>query len=52
MALSLGVLTVLLKEGVSEEEVGLAELKNVAARVLGERDADLYMCYRVRLGVT
>jgi hypothetical protein len=36
---------------VSEEDVGLAELRNVAGRVLGERDADLYLGYRVRLGV-
>jgi SAM-dependent methyltransferase len=51
MALSLGPLTVLLRQGVSEEDVGLAELRNVAGRVLGERDADLYLGYRVRLGV-
>jgi SAM-dependent methyltransferase len=51
MALSLGPLTVLLQQGVSEEEVGLAELRNVAGRVLGERDVDLYLGYRVRLGV-
>jgi len=51
MALSLGPLTMLLQQGVSEEDVGLAALRNVAGRVLGERDADLYLGYRVRLGV-
>jgi SAM-dependent methyltransferase len=51
MALSLGPLTVMLKEGVSEEEVGLAALREVAARVLGDREVEMFLCYRVRLGV-
>jgi SAM-dependent methyltransferase len=51
MALSLGPMTVLLKEGVSEEELGLARLREVAARALGEREVELFLCYRVRLGV-
>jgi len=33
-------LTVMLKEGVSEEEVGLAALREVAARVLGDREGE------------
>lgn len=51
MALSLGPLTVLLQEGVSEEEVGLAAVREASARALGEREVDLYLGYRVRLGV-
>jgi len=51
MALSLGPLTVMLKEGVSEEEVGLAALREAAHRALGEREVGLFLCYRVRLGV-
>jgi SAM-dependent methyltransferase len=51
MALSLGPLTVLLNEGVSEEDVGLAALREAADRALGEREVELFLCYRVRLGV-
>ena len=51
MALSLGPLTVMLKEGVSEEEVGLAALREAAHRALGEREVGLFLCYRVRFGV-
>ena len=51
MALSLGPLTVMLKDGVSEEEVGLAALREAADRALGEREVELFLCYRVRLGV-
>ena len=50
-ALSLGPLVVLLNEGVSEEEVGLANLREVAARVLGDRTVTWYFCYRARLAV-
>jgi ubiquinone/menaquinone biosynthesis C-methylase UbiE len=51
MAHSLGPLTVLLNEGVSEEEIGLAALREAAARALGNDEVDLYLGYRVRLGV-
>ena len=51
MALSLGPLTVLLNEGVTEEEVGLAGLREVADRALGNREVDVFLGYRVRLGV-
>lgn len=51
MALSLGPLTVLLNDGVSEEEVGLAGLREVASRALGDREVELLLGYRVRLGV-
>lgn len=51
MALSLGPLTVLLQEGMTEEEVGLAALREVSARALGDREAEMFLCYRVRIGV-
>lgn len=51
MALSLGPLTVMLKDGVSEEEIGLAALREAAATALGDREVDMFLSYRVRLGV-
>ena len=51
MAFSLGPLTVALENGVSEDELGLTQLRAVAARALGEGDSEWFMCYRVRLGV-
>jgi SAM-dependent methyltransferase len=51
MALSLGPLTVMLDTGTTEEEIGLAALRETAHRVLGEREVDIYLGYRVRLGV-
>jgi len=51
MALSLGPLTVLLNEGVSEEEIGLADLRAAVDRALGDRELEIFLGYRVRLGV-
>ena len=51
MALSLGPMTVMLKEGVSEEELGLAALREAAERTLGAREAEIFLGYRIRLGV-
>jgi SAM-dependent methyltransferase len=51
MALSLGPLTVLHQEGMTEEETGLAALREAAERALGDREVELYLGYRVRLGV-
>jgi ubiquinone/menaquinone biosynthesis C-methylase UbiE len=51
MALSLGPLTVTLQNGTTEEELGLAALRETAERVLGDRDVDIYLGYRIRLGV-
>jgi len=51
MALSLGPLTVLLKDGKSEDELGLKALRETAHRVLGDGEVDIYLGYRVRLGV-
>jgi SAM-dependent methyltransferase len=51
MALSLGPLTVMLEGGTTEEEIGLEALRETANRVLGDREVDIYLGYRVRLGV-
>jgi SAM-dependent methyltransferase len=51
MALSLGPLTVALENGTTEEELGVAALREKAQRVLGDREVDIYLGYRIRLGV-
>jgi SAM-dependent methyltransferase len=51
MAFSLGPLTVLLGNGQSEEELGLAALREAAERALGNRTVDIVVGYRIRLGV-
>ena len=51
MALSLGPLTVLLNDGLSDEEVGLTALRDAANRALGDREAEIFVGYRIRLGV-
>lgn len=51
LALSLGPVGRLLDEGLSEEEIGLAGLREAADRVLGDRAASWTLSYRVRLGV-
>ena len=51
MALSLGPLSVMLNEGVSEDELGLAQLREAAAAALGDREVEMFLGYRVRLGV-
>jgi len=51
MAFSLGPLTVLLGNGQSEEELGLAALREAAERALDDRTVDIFVGYRIRLGV-
>jgi SAM-dependent methyltransferase len=51
MALSLGPLAVLLEDGKSEEELGLARLRETAARAFGDREVEFLLGYRIRLGV-
>jgi SAM-dependent methyltransferase len=51
MAFSLGPLNVLLEGGMTEEELGLARLREVAVKALGESETDWFLCYRIRLGV-
>jgi ubiquinone/menaquinone biosynthesis C-methylase UbiE len=50
MALSLGPLTVLLDDA-SEEEIGLEQLREVSEKALGDREVEMFLCYRARLGV-
>lgn len=51
LAFSLGPLNVLLEGGMTEDELGLAQLREVAAKALGDREVGWFMCYRARLGV-
>ena len=51
LALSLGPVGRLLDEGLSEEQIGLAGLREAAKRVLGDREVTWALSYRVRLGV-
>jgi SAM-dependent methyltransferase len=51
LALSLGPVGRLLDEGLTEEEIGLAGLRDAADRVLGDRKVTWTLSYRVRFGV-
>jgi SAM-dependent methyltransferase len=51
LALSLGPVGRLLDEGLTEEEIGLAGLREAAERVLGGREVTWTLSYRVRLAV-
>jgi SAM-dependent methyltransferase len=51
LALSLGPVGRLLDEGLTEEEIGLAGLREAAERVVGEHEVSWTLGYRVRLGV-
>jgi ubiquinone/menaquinone biosynthesis C-methylase UbiE len=51
IALSQGGLAGLLKRGMSEETIGVTELRTVARRTLGDRTVPWYWSYRVRLGM-
>lgn len=51
IALSLGPVGRLLEEGLTEEDIGLAGLREAADRVLGDREVTWTLGYRVRFGV-
>jgi SAM-dependent methyltransferase len=51
LAFSLGPLNVLLEGGMTEDEVGLTQLREVAAKALGEPETNWFLCYRARLGI-
>jgi SAM-dependent methyltransferase len=51
MAMSLGPMVVLLQEGTSEEEIGLTALREAAVKALGEDEVEIFLGYRVRLGI-
>jgi ubiquinone/menaquinone biosynthesis C-methylase UbiE len=51
LAQSQGNVIPLLKKGLSESEIGLSEIREVAMETLGESNAPWYFSYRVRLGI-
>jgi len=51
LALSLGPVGRLLDEGLSEQEIGLAGLREATERVVGDREVTWTLSYRVRVGV-
>ena len=51
LARSFGGVASLLKHGLSEEEVGLTELRQAAHKWLGDKGKPWYFSYRVRVGV-
>jgi SAM-dependent methyltransferase len=51
LELSQGGVATLRKNGVSEEEIGIAGLRETAQRVLGDAIVPWYFSYRVRMGV-
>jgi len=51
LELSQGGVATLLKNGVSEDEIGITALRETARRLLGDAVVPWYFSYRVRLGV-
>lgn len=51
LELSQGAVWMLLKNGVSEEEIGITALRATVQGLLGDAIVPWYFCYRVRLGV-
>ena len=51
LALSQGSVQSLLKCGLSEDQIGLRELRRTAKRALGDKPMPWYFSYRVRVGV-
>ena len=49
--LSQGGVATLLKNGVSEQEIGITALRETAQRLLGDAIVPMHFSYRVRLGV-
>ena len=48
---SQGTVASLLKHGVSEEEIGISDLRQVAERILGDRKVSWFWSYRIRIGI-
>jgi hypothetical protein len=51
LELSQGGVATLLKNGVSEDEIGIAALREAARRLLGDAIVPWYFSYRMRVGV-
>lgn len=48
---SQGTVASLVKHGLSEEEIGISDLTQVADRILGDRTLSWFWSYRIRIGV-
>jgi len=51
LAESQGTVASLLKHGLSEDEIGISDLREVARRILGDRTVAWFWSYRVRVGI-
>jgi hypothetical protein len=51
LELSQGGVATMLKNGMSEEEIGVTALRETAQRLFGDAIVPWYFSYRVRLGV-
>ena len=51
LAMSQGTVASLLKHGLSEDEIGISDLRQVAERILGDRMVSWFWSYRIRLGL-
>jgi SAM-dependent methyltransferase len=51
IALSQGSVAALLKHGLSEAEIGLADLRTECVQALGDREIPFYFSYRLRVGI-
>ena len=48
---SQGTVASLLKHGLSEEEIGISDLRRTAERILGDRTLSWFWSYRIQIGV-
>ena len=51
LAMSQGTVASLLKHGLSEDEIGISDLRQVAERILGDRVVAWFWSYRIRVGL-
>ena len=51
LALSQGSVEAILKHGLTEEQIGLTELRRICQRVVGNRQVRWFFSYRVRVGL-
>ena len=51
LAMSMSLIPAMLKLGLSEEEIGLAQFREAVQRILGDKPAPWYFTYRLRVGI-
>ncbi len=51
LGMSMGSVNALLRQGVSEDELGLEEFRSAVWRILGEKPIPWYFSYQVRVGI-